>query len=77
MIFTNRCSHTGVVNFFTSAEPFLAVGSVAESADCLQYHWRCYLDDPVGGTAPDIALAEAQLRSAITRRRRQQALAGH
>ena len=67
MIFTNRCSHTGVVNFFTTAEPFLAVGSVAENVARRQYDWRCYLDEPVGG----IADAEAQLRNAIAVRRKQ------
>jgi len=72
MIFTNRCSHTGVVNFFTTAEPFLAVGSVAKNAGRRQYDWRCYLGEPVGGVAPDSAGAEAQLRSAIAARRKQQ-----
>ena len=74
MIFTNRCSHTGVVNFFTTAEPFLAIGSVAENVSRRQYDWHCYLDEPVGGVAPDIARAEAQLRNAITVRRQQQSV---
>ena len=74
MIFTNRCSRTGVVNFFTTGEPFLAVGSVAENVARRQYDWRCYLDEPVGGVAPDIAGAEAQLRNAIAVRRQQRSV---
>ena len=68
MISKNRCPHTGVVNFFTVADPLLAVGSVAEAAAGNHYDWHCYLDDPVGGRAPDLAVAEAHLRSAITNR---------
>ena len=52
MIFTNRCSRTGVVNFFTTAEPFLAVGSVAETVARSRYAWHCYLDEPVGASGP-------------------------
>ena len=71
MISKHRCPHTGVVNFFTAADPLLAVGSVAEVVSRGQYDWRCYLDDAVGGTAPDVAIAEAQLRTAIAMRREQ------
>ena len=69
MITKSRCPHTGVVNFFTEADPLLAVGSVRESARPEHYAWHCYLDAPTSGIAPDIAIAEARLRSAIERRR--------
>lgn len=67
MISKRRCPHTGVVNFFAAADPLIAVGSVNETAP-EQYAWRCYLDDPAAGTAPDISLAEALLRRAIASR---------
>lgn len=70
MISKTLCPHTGVVNFFTAADPLLAVGSVTEAATPPRYNWHCYLDDPAAGTAPDIAGAEAELRRAIARRRR-------
>ena len=69
MISKRRCPHTGVLNFFTAADPLLAVGSVSETTTPTQYAWRCYLDDPTAGTAPDISIAEAALRRAIDSRR--------
>jgi hypothetical protein len=60
-----RCPHTGVVNFFTKAEPLLAVGSVAKTRDPAAYAWRCYLGEEAGGLEPDISLAEASLRRAL------------
>jgi hypothetical protein len=60
-----RCPHTGVVNFFTKAEPLLAVGSVAKTRGRTAYAWRCYLGEEAGGLEPDISLAEASLRRAL------------
>jgi hypothetical protein len=65
VISKRHCPYTGVVNFFTTADPLIAVGSVSEAGEAHQYAWRCYLDDPVAGTAPDMTIAEAQLRRAI------------
>jgi hypothetical protein len=59
-----RCPHTGVVNFFTKADPLLAVGSVAEAGSA-RYAWHCYVGEQVSGLAPDMSLAEAYLRKAI------------
>jgi len=70
VISKTHCPHTGVVNFFTATDPLLAVGSVAEATASARYNWHCYLDDPVTGTAPDLAVAEAELRRAIAHRRR-------
>jgi hypothetical protein len=64
-----RCPHTGVVNFFTEADPLLAVGSVSAMATHEHFAWRCYLDEPAAGIATDLAVAEAHLRDAITLRR--------
>jgi hypothetical protein len=69
MISKRHCPHTGVVNFFASADPLIAIGSVSETASSPTYAWRCYLDDEIGGMAADMALAEAELRRAIADRR--------
>jgi hypothetical protein len=61
----SRCPHTGVVNFFTQADPLLAVGSVAEVGASARYVWRCYVGEEACGLAADMSSAEAQLRSAI------------
>jgi hypothetical protein len=64
-----RCPHTGVVNFFSAADPLLAVGSVSESPISAHCAWHCYLDTPTSGVAPDLEMAEARLRTAIAARR--------
>lgn len=70
MISKRHCPHTHVTNYFASADPLIAIGSISETADPPSYAWHCYLDDPVGGTAPEMGVAEAALRRAIERRRR-------
>jgi hypothetical protein len=67
VITKRRCPHTGIVNFYSKADPLLAVGSVSEGAKPAQYIWRSYLDSPEAGVAPDISIAEADLRDAIAR----------
>ena len=69
MIIKTRCPHTGVVNFFTDADPLLAVGSVSERPASARFAWHCYLDAPASGVAADMAIAEARLRNAIAARR--------
>ena len=69
VITTKRCPHTGVVNFFVRADPYLAVGSVSQDANPQQFVWRCYLDGQGAGVANDPAIAEANLRRAIDRGR--------
>jgi hypothetical protein len=61
----SRCPHTGVVNFFTQADPLLCVGSVAEAGAPARYVWRCYVGEEACGLTADISLAEALLRRAI------------
>jgi hypothetical protein len=60
-----RCPHTGVINFFTPADPWLSVGSVAETGSSRRYVWRCYVGKEAGGLEPDIFKAEARLRTAV------------
>ncbi len=69
MISKRYCPHTGVVNYFAVTNPFVAVGSVSKIGTQSHYAWRCYLDDPVSGTAPDVAIAETELKRAIANRR--------
>jgi hypothetical protein len=69
MISKRHCPQTGVTNFFAASEPLIAIGSVSEGAGVQAYAWHCYLDTPVSGTAQDAAIAEAELRHAIERRR--------
>jgi hypothetical protein len=61
----SRCPHTGVVNYFTHADPLLSVGSVAEAGAPARYVWRCYVGEEACGLAPDMPSAEASLRSAV------------
>lgn len=62
MLSRKRCPHTGVVNFFFDAEPFLAVGSVIKPKGAAAYEWRCYTDPCAGnGTAPDLKTAERRV----------------
>jgi hypothetical protein len=62
-----RCPHTGIVNFFSKADPLLAIGSVIQANATSPYVWRCYLDDQEAGIAADISLAEDHLAHAIAR----------
>ncbi len=67
MLSKSRCPHTGVVNYFTDADPLLAVGSVAKARQPKGYAWHCYVGEEVGGLAPDLPHAEANLKRAIAR----------
>ena len=51
MLSKSRCPHTGVVNFFTQADPLLSVGSVAEAGAPARYVWRCYVGEEACGLA--------------------------
>lgn len=67
MIVRRRCPYTGVINFYSDAEPHLPLGSIAvcgRSAD-VRYAWRAYSDDKPGGAAPDLAAAEQRLLQRI------------
>ena len=76
MLLAKLCPHTGVVNLFAQAEPFLAIGSVVRADNGL-CHWRCYLGQPASGVAPDMHAAERclvgryreLLRAAVSARR--------
>ncbi len=77
MLSSRQCPHTGIVNFFAQAEPFLAIGSVIRAGEPALYHWRCYLGhEPVAGTAPDMRTAEIHLCSHLRELERATALIG-
>ena len=62
MLSRRRCPHTGIVNFFSDAEPLFPVGSVIATDAAGRYHWRCYLgEEPTAGAAPDMRTAEGRL----------------
>lgn len=65
MLSKSRCPHTGVVNYFTPADPLLAVGSVTAMRAPARYVWRCYVGEEACGVARDMPSAEASLRSAV------------
>jgi hypothetical protein len=57
-----RCPHTGIVNYFSDADPLFPVGSVIEADVPARYHWRCYLGGaPAAGAAPNMRTAEERL----------------
>ena len=59
MLSRTHCPHTGIVNFFVAADPFLAIGSVIKAGEPALYHWRYYLGHkPAVGVAPDMRTAE-------------------
>lgn len=68
MIVRKRCPYTGVVNFYSDAEPHMALGSIAavgRKAVSAGYAWRSYSDDRDGGAALDFDVAERSLLKRI------------
>ena len=62
MLSRKRCPHTGVVNFFLDADPYLAIGSVIKTEGSSGYQWRYYTDPCAAtGTAPDLKTAERRV----------------
>jgi hypothetical protein len=62
VLIRRHCPHTDVVNFFSTSEPFLCIGSVVKTRAPPRYHWRCYLDDSDGsGSAPTLWSAQRRL----------------
>src|SRR5262245_16847817 len=62
MLSRRQCPHTGIVNFFTHAEPLFAVGSVIKAGSPARYHWRYYLgEESTVGVAADMRTAENNL----------------
>ena len=70
MLSKKRCPHTGITNYFTAANPYVAVGSVSETQSPSRFAWRCYIEREAGGMTSDISAAEAHLCRAIAVRER-------
>jgi len=61
MLSKRRCPHTGVVNFFFTSDPYLAVGSVVKG-ERSGYLWRCYTDPcEAAGTVRNMRTAERRV----------------
>ena len=58
-----RCPHTGLVNFFTDADPCISVGSIIATGPS-HYVWRCHLVHRCGVTTDPMS-AESNLRRAL------------
>lgn len=70
MLCKERCPHTGIVNFFTATDPFVAIGSIIETGQRQntylrqEYHWRFYdAARTISGIASDMAEAEQRLKN--------------
>lgn len=62
---SKRCPFTGIINFYSDIDPYIAVGSIARNVarnSAPEFKWRCYTDDGfTGGIAPDLQTAERRL----------------
>jgi hypothetical protein len=70
MLSKQRCPHTGVVNFFSATDPFVAIGSIIKAGRTpSEFHWRVYdAVNAVSGIATDMAEAERRIKSQIRQR---------
>jgi hypothetical protein len=61
MLSKRRCPHTGVVNFFFTSDPHLAVGSIVKG-ERSGYLWHCYTDPcEAAGSVRDMRTAERRV----------------
>lgn len=59
MLIKRRCTATGIINFYSKNEPYIAVGSVISRSNGPAYVWRYYGEDRAcGGTACDMKAVE-------------------
>jgi hypothetical protein len=64
MLSKQRCPHTGIVNYFTKADPFVSVGSVMRAGSPAEYQWRWYdAARTISGIATDMQTAEQRIKS--------------
>jgi hypothetical protein len=73
VLLSKRCPHTGVVNFFETAEPHIAIGSITRRAaphDQTAFAWRVYCADMIrAGVTQDPQSAERALRAVASKAR--------
>jgi hypothetical protein len=65
MLAKRRCPHTGIINYFIEPEPFLAIGSISETARSEAFIWRCYIGEEAAGLSADIESAETHLAGVL------------
>lgn len=67
---SKRCPHTGIINYFTKADPFVSIGSITrKDGSEPEYHWRYYdAARRIAGIAKDMSDAEKRLQGAYRRR---------
>ena len=66
MVSKQHCPHTGVVNFFTSTDPYVSIGSIIKAGTASEFHWRCYAAArTISGIANDMKTAERRLKDQI------------
>ena len=59
MLIKRRCTATGIINFYSKNEPYIALGSAISRMNGPAYVWRYYgKDTPCGGTARDLSAVE-------------------
>jgi hypothetical protein len=61
MLAKRRCPHTGIINYFIEPDPFMAIGSISETARSKVCIWRCYIGEEVAGLSADMESAEVHL----------------
>ena len=73
MLSKQQCPHTGIVNFFRTSDPFVSVGSITrKDQGDPEFHWRWYdAARTISGIAKDMRSAEARLRRAQRKSRRE------
>lgn len=65
MLTSRSCPHTGILNYYSASDPFLAVGSLQPLAED-GVAWRCYIaDHPASGAAASVRAAEKQLKAHV------------
>lgn len=68
MLSKQHCPHTGVVNFFTAADPYSSIGSIIKAGKAPEFHWRFYdAARTISGIAGDMKTAERRLKDQIRR----------
>ena len=66
MVSKQHCPHTGVVNYFTEADPLISIGSIVRAGTAGEFHWRYYAAaQTIAGIATDMKTAERRLKTQI------------
>ena len=64
MLSKQRCPHTGIVNYFTEADPFVSIASIVRAGNAKEFHWRLYdAARTISGIAADMRTAEQRIKS--------------